>query len=96
MNNLNETFNEYINEFKKLTTMEKLEELSISVKELLSFIDILAQNSGKELSYLTSKEIKDLYKENVSEDDYIEAILVYIENIKNNLAMIIDSTEQSK
>ena len=90
MDAINESFNEYVEEFKKLNTMEKANELNDSIKELLTFVDLLATKQGINLNYLTSGEINDLYKENTLIDDYLEAMLVYIENIKNNLSQIIE------
>lgn len=83
MNELNDAFNAYIEEVKKLGTNEKRKELYDSIFELARAIQSLAQAEGIQLHYLQNREIEDLYQENVSEDDYLEAMLVYIEIIKN-------------
>lgn len=83
MDELNEAFNDYIEEVKKLGTEGKRKELYDSIFELARAIQSLAQAEGIELHYLQNREIEDLYQQNVSEDDYLEAMLVYVEIIKN-------------
>ena len=80
---LNLAFKEYIEEFKKLTTSEKRMELVDSIKELSGIIDSLAERENKNLEYLKSKEISKLNNGFESEDDFLEALLVYVENSKN-------------
>ena len=83
MNKLNESFNEYINELKKLPIVEKRNELIDSIKELIAGFEFLAERDNVKLQYLKSKEILDLNNEIVSEDDFIEAAIVYVEVAKN-------------
>jgi len=83
MSELNESFNEYINELKKLPTEEKRNELIDSIKELIAGFEFLADRDNVKLHYLKNKEILDLNKEFVSEDDFIEAAIVYVEVAKN-------------
>lgn len=83
MNEINETFNNYMNEVKKLDTNGKRKELYDSLMNLGNSIVELAKMEGIELHYLQNREIDDLYNENLSEDDYLEAMLVYFEMIKN-------------
>lgn len=91
MDQLNLEFNNYVNEFKKLDTNSKMEEIVVAIKELISFIDFLAESQKIELKYLKSNELLDLKKENVTQDDYLEAILVYVEVVKNLIAQYLDS-----
>ncbi len=83
MDEINETFNNYMNEVKKLDTNGKRKELYDSLMNLGNSIVELAKMEGIELHYLQNREIDDLYNENLSEDDYLEAMLVYFEMIKN-------------
>lgn len=83
MNELNESFNDYINELKKLSTKEKRIELIDSIKELIAGFEFLAERDNLKLHYLKNKEILDLNNEFVSEDDFIEAAVVYVEVAKN-------------
>lgn len=83
MNEVNNAFSNYMNEVKKLDTNGKRKELYDSLMNLGNSIVELAKMEGIELHYLQNREIDDLYNENLSEDDYLEAMLVYFEMIKN-------------
>lgn len=83
MEELDIAFDNYMNEFKKLTTKEKREEVIYSIKELIAGLEYLATQEQIKLHCIKSKEILDLNNEEVSEDDFIEAALVYIEVAKN-------------
>ncbi len=89
MSEINETFNDYILEFKKLTTIEKREEILNSIKELIVIFEQMAKMDNISLSYLKSQEILDIKKSN-TEDDYLEALLVYLENAKNLIGQYLD------
>ena len=82
---LQQAFHDYIEEVKKLPLMDKKKEVIDSVKELIASIDFLAQQNDIQLHYLVSKEILDITNENMPEEDYVEALLVYIENAKSML-----------
>ena len=83
MEELNNAFNEYIEEVKKMDISSKRDELLNSVKEIIAFFESLAQNENMELHYLVNRELIDLNGTNVSEDDFIEGLLVYVEIAKN-------------
>lgn len=85
MNELNRLFDQYIQKVKKMNTNGKRKELYDSVFELAHAIQTMAQVEQIDLHYLQNREIDDLYKPYVSEDDYLEAMLVYVEIIKNML-----------
>lgn len=89
MSEINETFNDYILEFKKLTTIEKREEILNSIKELIVIFEQMAKMDNISLSYLKSQEILDIKKSN-TEDDYLEALIVYLENAKNLIGQYLD------
>lgn len=82
-NDIQIKFGNYIDEFKKQSTTVKREENINSLKEIISLLDIVCEKEGVTYQYLKSNEIFDLNNEIVSEDDYLEGCLVYIENIKN-------------
>ena len=90
MNELNVEFNKYIEEFKKLDTYSKREEFIRMLKEFVAILNTMASNEGIEVNFLKSQEILDLQKENVTEDDFIEACLVYLENAKNIIGEFLD------
>lgn len=93
MNEFNNAFNEYMETFKALDIPDKRMEIINSVKEINAIIDKLAEESEIDLNYLKSNEILDMKNGSESEDDYLEALLVYIENSKNLLAQYILLTQ---
>ena len=83
MNNLreNEAFNKYIDAYKKLSLKDKQ---NISIKELKELIAFFSEidktnNNG---SILYNREILDVEKHDSSEDDFVEAVFVYINSLK--------------
>jgi len=83
MEELNLAFNNYIEEVKKLDTMGKRNELINSIKQLIAVFESFAKDENIELHYLKNREILDLSNNPVSEDDFLEASLVYLEVAKN-------------
>lgn len=90
MNDLNNSFNEYINAFKGLDTLQKRKEVINSIKEIIVFFQKLAIKDSIELEYLKNREIYDLKKDNISEDDFLEAEIVYLEVAKNIIGQYLD------
>ena len=90
MNELKEAFSEYLNEFKTLSISEKRTEIINSINEISALMNMYAEKEGKELEFLKSKEILDLNDGTESEDDFLEAVLVYIENAKNLMGQYLD------
>ena len=93
MTEFNNAFNEYMEAFKALDIPDKRMEIINSVKEINAIIDNLAEKSKIYLGYLKSKEILDMKNGLESEDDFLEALLVYIENFKTLLAQYILLTQ---
>lgn len=90
MDELGVAFKEYIQAFKELDITDKRIELLNSVKEISALIEYLASQEGMQLSFLKSREILDMKSGQESEDDYLEALLVYVENSKNLLGQYLD------
>ena len=92
MNELNVEFNNYIEELRKLDTHAKREELIRQIKDFIAILTVIAEEDNLGVEYLKSKEILDLNKDSVSEDDFLEAAIVYIENAKNIVGQIFEKT----
>ena len=90
MDERNIEFNNYIEEFKKVDTKEKLDQIIVSLKEVISFFEILGASENISYNYLKSREVLDLNKENTSIDDYLEAIIVYLEVSKELLGQYLE------
>lgn len=93
MEELNRAFNEYINEFKNLTTKEKRNEVLNSIKEMIVIFEKLAEIDNIKLEYLKTNEILE-YQKSENEDEFLEAELIYIENAKNLIGQYLDKKVQ--
>lgn len=91
MNELNIEFNNYLNEFKKLSVLEKREEILYSIKELIAFFDQVSNVENISIEYLKSNEILD-NKKSDNEGEFLESLLVYIENAKNIIGQYLDKS----
>lgn len=83
MEEKNRIFKEYIEAFKELDTDRKREEFIKLLKDFIVIFDSLAQQDNIKIEYMHSNEILDLQKENLSESDFIEASVVYLEIAKD-------------
>ena len=82
---LNNNFKEYLEAFKQLDIPKKRMEIIHSINEITATFDGLASEANIKLTYLKSKEVSELKDGYELEDDYLEALLVYIENAKSVL-----------
>lgn len=89
MNELDKTFNEYVEAFKQLDIVAKRKEIINRINEITAMFDMLAADINIPVSYLKSREILELKDGTESEDDYLEALLVYIENAKSVLGQYL-------
>ena len=80
-----QTFNNYVNAFKELDISDKRIEIVNSLKEISAFLDAICEKENKNIQFLKSKEIFERNNGEEDENDFLEALLVYIENIKNLL-----------
>lgn len=82
---MSEDINEYMNFFKNQTLKEK----QSIIYEQLQILTGLTNNMCKELNIqndpILNKEILDLKKDNYTEDDFAEAIIVLINSIQNSI-----------
>lgn len=81
----NENFNAYVESYKKLPLQEKKDIVNTEVKKLLAFIEKAKMDVNVKDEILFNREILDLNKENVSDDDFVEAMFVYIHAIQESL-----------
>ena len=86
---LNVAFKEYIEAFKQMEVADKRQEIIRSINEITDMFDQFSSQEGIQVSYLKSKEITELKEGYESEDDYLEGLLVYIENAKNVLGQYL-------
>ena len=83
-----EIFNSYMEEFKKLDVSQKQNEVMDKLKKILAYLTVYANNNGISYTLVKSKELQDL-ENNPTSDDYYEAMMVYLENIDEIMGSII-------
>ena len=93
MNDIEVAFKEYLNSFKQMEIADKRKEIIHNVNEITAIFDMLAMESNIDLSYLKCNEISKLKDGHESEDDYLNALLVYIENAKNILGQYLSKSD---
>ena len=89
MEDANTLFTEYMDAFKELDISEKRIEIINSIKEVSALLVKLADDDGISLNYLNSKEILNFKNGGESEEEFLEALLVYIENFKEMLGQYL-------
>ena len=90
----NEYFNEYIEKYKNLSLEEKKENVEKEFQELLTVMDALCKRYGKNPKILYNREIEDLKKSYATQDDFVEAMFVYVHSVKELFASLMDVLEK--
>ena len=90
MEDRQEIFTNYMNSFVKLSFKKKCDEVIEKQKRILTLLVTYAQNKGINPILLKSKEINDMEKENPTYDDYVEAMMVYSQDIEELCGQILD------
>ena len=86
-----ESFDVYIEKFKNLKIEDKRKLTIDEIKKIIALFEKLNSELNQETKMLFNKEILDLNKDNYTEDDYLEAIFVYINTIQELLADYINN-----
>lgn len=81
----NENFKEYMYFFKEQTLKEKQKIIYDQLKLLSGFTNNLCETAGIKNEIITNKEILDLESSTYTEDDFAEAIIVFINSIQNSI-----------
>lgn len=89
MEDANTLFTEYMDAFKELDISEKRIEIINSIKEVSALLVKLADDDRISLKCLNSKEILNFKNGRETEEEFLEALLVYIENFKEMLGQYL-------
>ena len=89
MEELNQAFFEYVDEFKKLDTKLKQEEILKSIKEIIVIFSELGKIDKIDLESLNIKEALSGNVDN-SIDGFLTEEFVYLENAKNLVGQYLD------
>ena len=71
---------------------DKRKQIIRNINEITAMFDDLAKKENMPITYLKSSELSDLKEGYESEDDYLEALLVYVENAKSILGQYLLNT----
>lgn len=87
----NSDFNVYIDAYKHLPLQEKKALVLEEIKKILAFMEKLKLDLNIQDKILFNREILDLNNDNISDDDFVEAIFVYIHSIQESTALYADA-----
>ena len=89
--NIKEEFNNCVKEFCNLELYEKRQVIIDDLIETLSIVDKVASDIGNERELLLNREILDAKNlQECSEDDFNEALFVYLHSIREPLGAILE------
>ena len=88
------SFNQYVNAYKKLPLQKKKEMVNEETKKLIAFIEKINADMGIKDQTLFNREILDLNSDNVSDDDFVEAMFVYIYSIREALSIYFNTVSK--
>lgn len=84
-------FTNFMDEFVKLDINQKNKEIVEKLKLILLFLIDYSKRSGIEYEFLRSKEISDIEDGKGTNDDYLEAMMVYLHNIEELIGIILQN-----
>lgn len=86
-------FNEYIDAFKELPLQSKKEMTINEIKEILAALTKMKTDLQIEDEILFNREILDVNKVPVSEEDFVEAVFVYLHSIEESLGAYFEKIQ---
>ena len=88
-------FDNCVSEFCKLETSKKREIIINNLIETLAIVDKVANDVCKPTEILLNREVLDAKNlKECSEDDYNEALFVYIESLRESLGVVLEKIEK--
>lgn len=89
-----EKFNEYVELFKQFPINEKKKRTHNEIKKLVAFVEKAKQDLNIESNLLYNKELKDLNNDEISDDDFVEAIFVYTHMLEESIGAYFNAVSQ--
>lgn len=86
-------FTLFMDEFVKLSIDQKNNKIIEKQKVILAFLLKFAAERGIQFEFLKSKEITDIENNKGSNEDYLEVMMVYSQNIEELIGLILGSTQ---
>lgn len=91
-----ECFNAFIDEYKENSLVNKQKIIISELKELIALFQKICSTSGINPELLVNREIIDVNKEGYTQEDFAEAVYVYIQMYKEILAAFMLSIIDTK
>ena len=85
-----EEFNNYMKEFKQNSLDEKKRISLDQLKIVASLANTMCNELGIDNNVIVTKDIVEAKEKNITEDDYVEAVVVYTSSIQNSLCDFVD------
>ncbi len=82
---MSKEFNEYMGFFKSQSLKEKQQIIYEQLVVLTEFTNNLCKELDIENNIILNRELLDLKKDNYTEEDFLEAVIVLINSIQNSL-----------
>lgn len=92
----NEDFDEYVSKYILLNKNDKRDVIIKILKENLMLLEKIASDNNLKSNLLYNREILDINKDNYTEDDFLEAVFVYIYSFRELFADYIEFSEGGK
>lgn len=93
MEDKQKVFASFMDEFVKLDISQKNNEIVEKQKLILAFLIKFATEHGINFEFLKSKEICDIEGNAGTNDDYLEAMMVYTQNIEELIGIILENIQ---
>ena len=90
----NEAFNAYVEAYKKLPLDAKKRRVNEEIKKLWAFIAKANADLKIDNEMLFNREILDLNKETISDEDFVEAMFVYVYSIEESLGKYFNAVSK--
>lgn len=94
--NTDKDFDAYVEAYKKFDLKTKKHIIENELKEIIGVFDKLISRYNIDPTLLYNREILDLQKNDATEDDFAEAIFVYIYAIKELIGTYVDVVERNE
>lgn len=85
--NQEEKFNNYVETFKKLPLSKKKELTILEAKKTLAFTELVKNSVGAKKEMKLNKEVLDVSNGEITDDDFTEAMFVYLNSIRETVAI---------
>lgn len=89
-------FTSFMNEFVNLNIKQKNTEIIEKQKIILAFLLNYAVEHGINFEFLKSKEIRDIEDKIGTNEDYLEAMMVYTQNIEELIGLILQNKFETR